>query len=71
MEKDSATMVTGPKFYVTTPIYYANAKPHLGSLYSTVLADVAARINKMSGKETSCLQAPMSTDKRLLKRLKL
>lgn len=45
----------GPKFYVTTPIYYANAKPHLGSLYSTVLADVAARIHKMSGKETFLL----------------
>ena len=30
-------------FYVTTPIYYLTAKPHLGSLYSTVLADVPAR----------------------------
>lgn len=40
------------KFYVTTPIYYANAKPHLGTLYSTVLADVAARVNKIAGKRT-------------------
>src|SRR3990167_2991484 len=39
------------KFYVTTPIYYATAKPHLGSLYSTVLADVAARWNKLKDKE--------------------
>lgn len=30
-------------FYVTTPIYYVTAKPHLGSLYSTVLADIFAR----------------------------
>lgn len=37
-------------FYVTTPIYYVTAKPHLGSLYSTVLADVAARWHKLMGK---------------------
>ncbi len=40
------------KFYVTTPIYYVTAKPHLGSLYSTLLADVAARWAKLSGKKT-------------------
>lgn len=31
------------KFYVTTPIYYVNAAPHLGSAYTTVAADVLAR----------------------------
>ncbi len=36
-------------FYVTTPIYYATATPHLGTLYSTVLADVAARWHKILG----------------------
>ena len=40
------------KFYVTTPIYYVTAKPHLGSLYSTLLADVVARWNKLKGKRT-------------------
>lgn len=40
------------KFYVTTPIYYVTAKPHLGSLYSTLLADVTARWNKLLGKKT-------------------
>ncbi len=40
------------KFYVTTPIYYVTAKPHLGSLYSTLLADVACRWNKLLGKKT-------------------
>jgi methionyl-tRNA synthetase len=40
------------KFYVTTPIYYVTAKPHLGSLYSTVLADVVARWHKMQGTPT-------------------
>ncbi|MDR3646178.1 MAG: methionine--tRNA ligase [Candidatus Babeliales bacterium] len=39
------------KFYVTTPIYYATAKPHLGSLYSTLLADVSARWNRLQGKK--------------------
>jgi methionyl-tRNA synthetase len=43
------------KFYVTTPIYYANARPHLGTLYSTVLADVAARIHKLEGQEVFLL----------------
>jgi len=38
-------------FYVTTPIYYANAQPHLGTLYSTILADTLARFHKLLGKE--------------------
>ena len=38
-------------FYVTTPIYYVTAKPHLGSLYTTLLADVIARWNKLSGND--------------------
>jgi len=37
------------KFYVTTPIYYVTAKPHLGSLYSTLLADVSARWHRLRG----------------------
>ena len=40
------------KFYVTTPIYYVTAAPHLGSLYSTLLADVAARWHKLRGIKT-------------------
>lgn len=42
-------------FYVTTPIYYVTAKPHLGHLYSTVLADVAARWHSLAGQETFLL----------------
>ena len=37
------------KFYVTTPIYYVTAGPHIGSLYTTVIADSAARYNKLLG----------------------
>ena len=40
------------KFYVTTPIYYVTAKPHLGSLYSTLLADTVARWNTIQGNNT-------------------
>ena len=39
------------RFYVTTPIYYVTAQPHLGSLYSTLIADVLARWNKLQGKK--------------------
>lgn len=38
-------------FFITTPIYYVTAKPHLGSLYSTLLADVFARWHKLLGQE--------------------
>jgi len=40
------------KFYVTTPLYYGTGRPHLGSLYSTVLADVANRWHKLQGYKT-------------------
>lgn len=40
------------RFYITTPIYYVTAKPHLGSLYSTLIADVLARYQALCGRET-------------------
>ncbi|MFO7860500.1 MAG: methionine--tRNA ligase [Desulfosalsimonas sp.] len=39
-------------FYITTPIYYVNAKPHLGHTYTTIAADVARRFHRMQGKQT-------------------
>ncbi len=36
-------MVMGKKYYVTTPIYYVNDAPHIGSAYTTLAADVLAR----------------------------
>lgn len=36
-------------FYVTTPIYYVNGDPHVGSAYTTVAADVLARYKKTMG----------------------
>lgn len=38
-----------PKFYLTTPIYYVNARPHMGHTYTTVVADVIARYKRMRG----------------------
>ncbi|MCK5508612.1 MAG: methionine--tRNA ligase [Desulfobacterales bacterium] len=39
-------------FYITTPIYYVNARPHLGHAYSSIVADVACRYNLMHDRET-------------------
>jgi methionyl-tRNA synthetase len=36
-------------FYITTPIYYANSLPHLGHLYTTIVADVIHRYKKQRG----------------------
>jgi methionyl-tRNA synthetase len=38
-------------FYLTTPIYYVNDRPHIGHVYTTVLADVIARFRRMLGEE--------------------
>jgi methionyl-tRNA synthetase len=38
-----------PKFYLTTPIYYANSRPHVGSAYTTIVCDVIARYKRMCG----------------------
>jgi len=35
------------KFYVTTPIYYVNDRPHIGHAYTTILADVLARYHRL------------------------
>ncbi|MFH1661934.1 MAG: methionine--tRNA ligase [Candidatus Falkowbacteria bacterium] len=40
------------KFYITTPIYYVNAEPHIGHMYTTVAADVLARFHRMIGDKT-------------------
>ncbi len=41
-------METGP-FYITTPIYYVNSVPHLGTAYTTIAADALARYRRMTG----------------------
>ena len=39
-------------FYITTPIYYVNAEPHIGHAYSTIVADVITRFYRLAGFET-------------------
>jgi len=39
-------------FYITTPIYYVNARPHLGHAYTTIVADIACRFHSMRQVET-------------------
>ncbi|MDP3955073.1 MAG: methionine--tRNA ligase [bacterium] len=39
------------KFYITTPIYYVNDKPHIGHACTTVAADIVARYHKLLGEE--------------------
>ncbi len=38
-----------PRFYLTTPIYYVNAAPHIGHAYTTIVADTIKRIRQMLG----------------------
>jgi methionyl-tRNA synthetase len=39
------------KFYITTPIYYVNDKPHIGHAYTTINADILARWHKLKGED--------------------
>ena len=39
-------------FYITTPLYYVNDKPHLGTAYTTILADVLKRYHQLIGYES-------------------
>ncbi|HEU5336123.1 MAG TPA: methionine--tRNA ligase [Terriglobales bacterium] len=39
------------KFYITTPIYYVNARPHIGHAYTTIVCDAIARRQRMLGKD--------------------
>lgn len=46
------TLSLGDPFYVTTPIYYVNDRPHIGHCYTTLVADVAARTARLLGRDT-------------------
>ena len=39
----------GKNFYITTPIYYPSAKPHMGHAYSSIIADFFARFKRIDG----------------------
>ena len=42
-------MTDQKNYYITTPIYYVNDKPHLGHAYTTVACDVLARFKRLDG----------------------
>ena len=42
----------GNTFYVSTPIYYVNDRPHIGHVYTTTVADVVARYHRLKGDDT-------------------
>jgi methionyl-tRNA synthetase len=42
----------GQKFYITTPIYYVNARPHIGHAYTTLVCDAVARRKRLLGYDT-------------------
>jgi len=52
------------KFYLTTPLYYPNARPHVGSAYTTIVCDVIARYRRMCGDDVAYLTG---TDERQAK----
>ena len=39
-------------FFITTPLYYVNSKPHIGSVYTTVIVDIINRFKKLNGLNT-------------------
>ncbi|MFQ3677574.1 MAG: class I tRNA ligase family protein, partial [Fimbriimonadaceae bacterium] len=39
------------RFYLTTPIYYVNSVPHIGTTLTTVVADITARYRRLRGEE--------------------
>src|SRR6185437_15843391 len=45
-------MEKGAEFYIATPIYYVNARPHVGHAYTTIVCDAVARRQRMLGGDT-------------------
>src|SRR3989344_1425008 len=64
-EKDQIKSKKG--YYVTTPIYYPTAKPHLGSAYTTIAADILARWHKLLGEEVFFLTGTDEHTKKVIK----
>lgn len=52
MQKNITERSEAKKFYITTPIYYVNASPHLGHAYTTIAADILARVHRDKKEKT-------------------
>jgi leucyl-tRNA synthetase len=53
--------MTRDKFYITTPIFYPNGKPHIGHAYTVIATDALARFQRLDGRRSSSSPAPTST----------
>lgn len=49
---NAQTKASSEPFYVTTPIYYVNSRPHIGHAYTTIIADIMKRYYDLTGHET-------------------
>lgn len=54
-ERNLSAASRGRPYYVTTPIYYVNDKPHIGHAYTTLACDVIARFMRLDGREVMFL----------------
>ena len=45
------TPQSGDPYYITTPIYYVNDRPHIGHCYTTLVADTLARAQRLLGRD--------------------
>jgi len=61
-------MDKGQKFYITTPIYYVNARPHIGHAYTTLVCDAIARRKRMRALIQALRQRYSATERRSLNR---
>lgn len=52
---DAASHTHPKPYYVTTPIFYVNASPHIGHMYTMILADVLKRWHKLKGRQSLLL----------------
>ena len=52
MTHDERPTTMNQKFYITTPIHYVNARPHIGHAYTTIACDTIARRHRLLGDET-------------------
>ena len=50
-ELQTATPMARDKFYITTPIFYPNGKPHIGHAYKVIATDALARFQRLDGKD--------------------
>ncbi|HVS80011.1 MAG TPA: methionine--tRNA ligase [Candidatus Paceibacterota bacterium] len=54
-------------FYITTPIFYPNAKLHMGHAYTTTVSDILARYNRLAGKDAYLLTGSDENTEKLVR----